>query len=227
MARTVEAQRPVRSGAELDPRYPRQLLLHEGYTYLLSAMDGSVGATPDEGLFDHDMRLLARHRITVDGRTPVGPATAPIHPERWTGILGVRPADGSAEGPKLPQDVLELRIDRRVGLGMVERLEVTNHSMASRRADLEVTLGTVFRDVSELRDEEPLRGETHWTWKESDGSLTVRWTASAGERSMERALRVRVLEHPAQSEFTFLRSESEGAERFLIQLPRMLGPHER
>ncbi|MFL5722086.1 MAG: glycogen debranching N-terminal domain-containing protein [Chloroflexota bacterium] len=227
MARMVAAQRPVRSGAELDPRYPRQLLLHEGYTYLLTAMDGSIGAQPEEGLFDHDLRLLSWHRVTVAGEVPVGAASAPIHGERWVGILGVRPRDGSAEGPRLPQDVLELRIDRRVGCGLVERLEVTNHSMASRRADLEVTLGTGFRDVSELRDEEPLRGETHWTWKESEGSLTVRWTASAGERSMERGLRVRVLEHPTQSEITFVRSESEGAERFLFQLPRVLGPHER
>jgi len=132
MARTVEAQRPVRSGAELDPRYPRQLLLHEGYTYLLTAMDGSIGAQPEEGLFDHDLRLLAWHRVTVAGEVPVGPASAPIHGERWVGVLGVRPGDGSAEGPRLPQDVLELRIDRRVGCGLSERLEVTNHSMASR-----------------------------------------------------------------------------------------------
>ena len=40
---------PVRSGAELDARYPRQLLLHEGYTYVLSAMDGTMGAAARGG----------------------------------------------------------------------------------------------------------------------------------------------------------------------------------
>jgi hypothetical protein len=40
---------PVRSGAELDPRYPRQLLLREGYTYLQSAMDGIIGASEGPG----------------------------------------------------------------------------------------------------------------------------------------------------------------------------------
>jgi hypothetical protein len=40
---------PVRSGAELDPLYPRQLLLREGYTYLQSAMDGTIGASEGPG----------------------------------------------------------------------------------------------------------------------------------------------------------------------------------
>ena len=94
MAELPAPLRPVRSGAELDPLYPRRLLLPEGYTYLLTAMDGSIGETPDEGLFDYDLRLLARHRITIDGRTPVGPATAPTRAERWVGVLGVRHEDG-------------------------------------------------------------------------------------------------------------------------------------
>jgi glycogen debranching enzyme len=225
MHRIPAPLRPVRSGAELDPRYPRQLLLHEGYTYLLTAMDGSIGAQPEEGLFDYDLRLLARHRVTVGGQVPIGPAAAPIHDERWTGILGVRHGDGSAEGPRLPQDVLELRIDRRVGCGLIERLEVTNHSMAARRGDLEIELGPGFRDVSELRDDDPLTGTTAWDWDEAEATLTVRWTASAGERTVERGLRIRVAEAPGALTFATLASGAE--ERFLVSLPRMLDPHER
>src|SRR3954452_16635512 len=122
-------------------------------------MDGCIGAEPEHGLFDYDFRLLASHRITVAGAVPTGPAAVPIHAERWVGILGVRPNDGSVEGPRLPQDVLELRIDRRVGCGLIERLNVTNHSMAARRANIEVTLATGFREVSQLRQEDPLQEE--------------------------------------------------------------------
>jgi len=44
---------------------------------------------------------------------------------------------------------------------------------------------------------------------------------------MERGLRVRVLGHPARSEVKFVRSESDGDERFVFHLPRVLRPHER
>src|SRR3954466_849445 len=219
MARMVAAQRPVRSGAELDPRYPRQLLLHEGYTYLLTAMDGSIGAQPEEGLFDHDLRLLSWHRVTVAGEVPVGAASAPIHSERWVGILGVRPNDGSVEGPRLPQDVLELRIDRRVGCGLTERLDIFNHSMASRPADLEVTLGTGFRDVSQLREEDPFRGETRSDWNEDERCLTIRWIASAGGRSVERGVRIRVGARPAECHVAFTRTGAGDDERFVIRVP--------
>ena len=127
---------------------------------------------------------------------PIGPAVAPIHDERWVGVLGVRPDDGSPEGPRLPQDVLELRIERRVGRGLIERLEVTNHSMVARPADLELTVVIGFRDVSELRDPEPLTGTTSWDWDREACTLTVRWTAAAGARSVERGLRLRVQDSP-------------------------------
>ena len=39
------ATTPARSGGELDPRVPRQLLLHEGDTDLLTGADGSIGAS--------------------------------------------------------------------------------------------------------------------------------------------------------------------------------------
>ena len=214
---------PVRSGAELDARYPRQLLLHEGYTYVLSAMDGTMGAAPEEGLFDHDLRLLSSHRISVGGQVPIGPAVAPIHDERWVGVLGVRPDDGAPEGPRLPQDVLELRIDRRVGCGLIERLEVCNHSMVRRQADLELAIATGFRDVSELRHPEPLTGTTCWDWNRQARTLTIVWTATSGARSVERGLRLRVHGSPAPS----MLHEAAGAgdeTRFVLHFPCTLEP---
>ena len=219
--------RPERSGAELDPRYPRQLLVHEGYTYLLTAMDGSIGATPDEGLFDHDLRLLSWHRILLGGEAPIGPATAPIREQRWLGVLGVRPGDGSPSGPRLPQDVLELRIDRRVGCGMLERLDVTNHSMAPRPADLEIALGAGFRDVTQLRDDDPLRGAMRWTWDEASNALTILWSASDGERSVDRGLRVRLVVCPSRPVFRAVESSEPDARRFSFRFPCTLEPHQR
>ena len=87
---------PVRSGADLDPRHD-QLLLHDGYTYLLGGHDGAIGDDPDQGLFDYDLRLLDRHHITVAGVAPSGAPSMPVHDDRWVGVLGVRPGDGTPE----------------------------------------------------------------------------------------------------------------------------------
>jgi glycogen debranching enzyme len=226
MAELPAPLRPVRSGAELDPRYPRRLLLHEGYTYLLTAMDGSIGEAPDEGLFDFDLRLLARHRITIDGRTPVGPATAPTQAERWVGVLGVRHEDGSADGPRLPQDTLELRIDRRVGRGLIERLEVTNHSMVARPADLAIDLAAGFRDVSQLRDADPVSGVVDATSDADAGVLTIRWSATHGDRTVERGLRVSVVAPPPAGLELIERDASDGA-GYRFRVPCRLPPHGR
>jgi glycogen debranching enzyme len=225
MAGSLEAQPPVPSGAGLDPRHPGQLLLHEGYTYLLTAMDGSIGSVPEEGLFDHDLRLLSWHRISVCGQTPTGPGSSPIAGERWLGILGVRPGDGSVDGPRLPQDVLEVRIERRVGCGLLERLEVTNHSMAPRHADLEIVLGTGFRDVTELRHERPLTGTAHWAWDESTRTLTVHWEATHRDRSFVRGIRVRVAAAPGPPRFSGPDTADDHDPRFVLRFDRRLRPH--
>jgi glycogen debranching enzyme len=216
--------RPVRSGAELDPRFPHQVLLHEGYTYLLSAMDGSIGSTPDEGLFDHDLRLLARHRITVNGQTPTGPASAPVHAERWVSILGIRPGDGSPEGPALPQDTIEVRLDRRLGCGLQERVRLTNHSMIERAADLEISVGVAFRDVTQLREAAPLSGTIRRAWDPHAGALTIRWIAAHRDRTVERGVRIRASSRLAPN-VDVVESRAPDEVDVRVGFPCRLAPH--
>src|SRR5215204_7827980 len=48
-----------------------------------------------------------------------------------------RLTDGGPAGPRLPQDAIEVRLTRRVGPGLEERMEFTNHSMAARTLRIE------------------------------------------------------------------------------------------
>jgi glycogen debranching enzyme len=189
--RSVSGTAPWRSGAEIDPRPPGQIVLHHGYTYCLSAADGSIGDAPDEGVFDYDARILSRYRIWLAGRRPVGSSLRPTD-DAWEGVLRVPCEDGDPDGPALPQDVLELRCSRRVGLGMVERLRITNHSMIEREADLVIEVAADFRDVTDLRGTEPPPGVIRALWEGERRRLTVDYVAHLGQRAVRRSMRVRI-----------------------------------
>jgi glycogen debranching enzyme len=80
-----------------------------------------------------------------------------------------------------------------------------------------------FRDVSELRDPEPLTGTASWDWDREASTLTVRWTVAAGARSMERGLRLRVHGSAAPS-VLYSGAESDDEPRFVLHFPRTLEP---
>ena len=184
---------PRRSGAEVDPLHPHHLVIHEGYTYLHSRMDGTVGEDPFEGLYDYDTRLVSWHRITLAGKEPVGVAAPSLTSEAWQATLNVRLDDGTPEGPRLPQDTLELLLHRRVGLGMSERLDIENHSMVARDADLVLEVGADFRDLMEVGKERRQHGTIAQDWDPAACVLTWHYTAEHEGRTLERGVRLRVL----------------------------------
>jgi len=63
----------------VDPFTPALRLLYADYTVLCTAPDGTISSDP-EGLYDHDTRILSRHRLTVDGQelsSSCPPSSAP------------------------------------------------------------------------------------------------------------------------------------------------------
>jgi glycogen debranching enzyme len=183
---------PRRSGAEVDPLHPHHLLIHEGYTYLLSRMDGTLSGREDEGFYDYDTRILSWYRITLNGEEPIGVAAPTLTGERWRGVLSVQLEGGTPEGPQLRQDSLELLTTRRIGLGMVEHLTVANHSMAEQDAEIAVELGADFRDVGEVDAERRQHGTLESAWDPIACVLTFGYSAARADRRLERGLRVRI-----------------------------------
>jgi len=96
------------------------------------------------------------------------------------------------EGPRLPQDALEVRFERLVGRGMVEHLTIVNHSMAPVSFNLALEVGSDFADVLEVAQRRRLQtGDLR-----IDGDATrieIRYVATSGELRTDRGLRIRVV----------------------------------
>jgi glycogen debranching enzyme len=138
------------SAAGIDPIRIGRSLAYSGYTVLLCRDDGGIGAD-EEGLWDLDARVLSRHDLRLDGRhlEPVGSCVA--DGASWAATL-IQTRRGEAIGPRLPQDAWEVRIERSIGCGMIERIEIVNRSMVPNAAELTIEFGADFLDRLEPRD---------------------------------------------------------------------------
>src|ERR1041385_1093348 len=177
----------------VDPHYP-WLVLHQGYTVLVSGRDGDIDGGGRTGLFDFDTRLLSRYRLVLGGRSQDYVSSSLLSSDTWTARLHVPRAGGSAEGPALPQDALELFIVRRVGRGMEERLVVRNHSAVPVETELAIELAADFADVDEVDGDRQQNGTLSRRWRARDRALTFHYDARHDGHRFERALRVRVVE---------------------------------
>lgn len=189
---------PRQSGAEVDPHHPHHLVLHEGYTYLYARLDGRIGDAAEEGLVDMDTRILSWWRLTVGGLEPIGAAAPTATSEAADAILTARPdpVPDQPEGPRLPQDTIGVRLHRRVGLGMLEELRLTNHSMADREVELAFELGADFRDAGEIGKDRRQHGRIEHRWDASRCVLTLTYVAEHDGRTVERGLRWRLIDAP-------------------------------
>lgn len=175
----------------LDPRYPHELS-HRDWTVLLSHPDGSIAGDDGCGLFHHDCRILSRYRLTIDGRPPEWVSSRAVESDEWSASLrSARPGPGP-DGPQLPQDAIEVRIERRIGDGMLERIEVHNHGMTARTCELSIEVAGDFADVLEIAGSRRQQ-EGELSTDVEDGIVEVRYRATRADRTTHRGLRIRAL----------------------------------
>jgi glycogen debranching enzyme len=182
------------AGGYLDPFDPAHRVLHQGYTVLVARPDGWVRGEGREGLYDFDTRILSRHRLRLDGREPFLLSACALSWDRWSACLWLPRPGGTAAGPHLPQDALEISITRRLGCGMVETLLVRNHGMEAFETELLLELGADFADVQEAGGERRQQGTVETDWNPAERALTFIYRAAWEGRELRRGLRVRFLE---------------------------------
>jgi glycogen debranching enzyme len=175
----------------LDPRYPHELS-HRDWTVLLCHPDGGIPGDDGCGLYHHDCRILSGYRLTLDGEAPDWVSSRSTEADEWAATVRCAvPGDGP-EGPALPQDALEVRLHRLVGGGMVERIELHNHSMIGRAATLEVEIDADFADVLEIvQQRRQQTGEL--SVARERGRAAIRYRAERDGQTTLRGLRLRPL----------------------------------
>src|SRR5215207_6060897 len=172
-----------------------ETLLHAGYTVLCANREGWVDGG-SSGLFDYDTRILSRYQMTLDGVAPVLVSTslpeAEILVARYR--MDLARGRGSPEGPRLPEDSLELALERTVGGGLRDRWAVTNHSSLDWSGTAFFAVDADFADVAELGRERQQRGRLEVSTR--GGAIELRYVGRRGDRTFERAVRVRAVAGP-------------------------------
>lgn len=177
---------------DVDPHHG-QHLVHHGYTVLVSNPDGTISEGSRQGLFDHDTRVLSRYDMTLDGFAPRVDSTGLIDASRWIARLTVARGGGDARGPRLPQDALELTLARAVGNGLIETIDIDNHSAAPASSKFAIRLDADFCDVAEVGGTHRCRGSIAHTWESRTRTLTIDCRASHESRTLHRAVRIRIV----------------------------------
>jgi glycogen debranching enzyme len=175
-------------GVAVDPFTPSRRLLHADYTVLCSGPDGAISADP-EGLYDHDTRVLSHRRLTIDGRDLTFVSSAELAADhRLITLLAPQPG-GEADGPRLPQDAIEVRIESRVGPALHEQITLRNRSMVAVSPELRLDVDADFADVMEVGRPRRQTGET--TRRQGKGGgLELTYSAVRGKCHVERGIRV-------------------------------------
>jgi glycogen debranching enzyme len=162
--------------------FPDLLFAYQGQSLLI--VDRRTGCIDAglQGVYEHDLRLLSRYALLVNGRQPRLDALSAVR--AWSMlayyVCPPTPEDAAsldATGP-LPQEKdrqVVLRLARYVGGGFHEDLDVANHGLTPARLQLAWELATDFADLNEVRaggrqQEAPI--ETSWRVSaEGDGEL--------------------------------------------------------
>ena len=110
----------------------------------------------------------------------------------------VRIEGGHADGPLLPEDALDLELERRVGGGLLDRWTIHNRSAVPWQGRLRLEVDADFADIAEVGAERRQKGEI--TARQGPRSLELRYEArregrrfQRGVPRFQRGVRVRVL----------------------------------
>jgi glycogen debranching enzyme len=136
---------------------PRQITILHGRTFMVSDSRGNVEVNPAQpsGLFYRDMRHLSRWELRFNGRRLIALAgdvveydEAVVYLEEPTGTVYRNPT-------------VSVVRRRRVGDGVRERIEVTNHDRKAVALQLTVLFDADFADVFEIKDKRTKTGQMY------------------------------------------------------------------
>jgi len=178
--------------------------LVEGRTFCLSSSAGDISPEAAQGLFVLDTRALSRWELRVNG-APVEGLSVDLREPYAADFAGRgRPAPGHGDA-----DLVVFR-RRRVGRGMVERVEVVNHGAAPLEVTVELQCDNDFAGIFEVKN----------------GRVRPR-TARRIERDGDDALCFHLDEDDASYEVRVVGSEPAIVEPGLFTWRRLVGAGER
>jgi glycogen debranching enzyme len=128
---------------------PPVLTINNGYTFLVTELDGSITHASDQGLYARDTRFLSDYQLYVNGKacTLLNSEAIAFYASR-THL--VNPAVAMVEGV-IPPGSVGLVLSRTLGEALHEDLDITNYSSKYVHFILEVLIRSDFADIFEVK----------------------------------------------------------------------------
>jgi glycogen debranching enzyme len=136
--------------------FPGLQFSYWGHSLLITDDQGRIG-TGLTGLYEHDLRLLATYRLSVNGEEPRLDVLSAVHPHSSLGyyVCAPTPGRGEVDALGLSKDEQDrevvLELERFVGRGLHEDLQVTNFSQDPAELLIGWDVSIDFADLIEMR----------------------------------------------------------------------------
>lgn len=137
--------------------FPDLLFAWHGHSLLATDRTGIITGEGLQGLYEHDLRLLSRYRLLVNGVPPRLDALSAVDSYSTLAYYIAPPGPEAAQPDALGLSAGEsdrqvvIRVARFVGQGLHEDVEVTNHGLTEARLELAWELAADFADLVEQR----------------------------------------------------------------------------
>ena len=196
---------PANSLVELHLR-AGEVQLSRGRTAFVARSTGVVLDDPRHGLVVYQTRVLGKYRWLMNGREPEFSCGSKIEQHSWMGYFIQAPENWnetpSSESSPLQQTV-ELRLNRSVGEGMLEEVQLTNYTQISTRVRLELEFEPQFVSLEKAPGKPNPHGRLSSNWRELDPGvweLNFRYQAehhyqhqgNIGDACLDRGLTLRI-----------------------------------
>jgi glycogen debranching enzyme len=153
---------------------PAVITINRGSTFMVTAPDGGIREEREDGVFASDTRFVSHYELTVNGVPWVLLSSAATSYDRAQTFL--TNASFPTEGGIIPQGTLTLALTRTVDEGIHEDIDIAHHGVTPVRFTLEITLGSDFTDIFEVRSHRFVRrGHLESRWRPEQAELVARY----------------------------------------------------
>jgi glycogen debranching enzyme len=149
---------------------PSQLAIHQGYTLLVSDMDGQIPWPSDKGLYFFDTRVISSWKIYANGE-PWELLNSGNIVHYASRIFLTNRVIFTQDG-NIPRGTLSLVLSRSISGGIHEDLDLVNYGMKPVRFNLEIAIRSDFADLFEVKSGHIVRrGRIATEWSNDEARL--------------------------------------------------------
>ncbi|MGH9587240.1 MAG: glycogen debranching N-terminal domain-containing protein [Acidobacteriaceae bacterium] len=151
---------------QLDPR-GQHFHISQGRTVLITSLEGAIQVQALEGLWVLETRLLSSYAWEVYGKAPTLSVLSATRQNRSLGYYVFAPREcrrRKVPGCDPAQNSVELKIDREVGEGLIEKVTAVNHTLLETNFVLSLRVGADFVAPAEATGKRKQRGVITKAW---------------------------------------------------------------